>query len=76
VPKLIFLFTKDDLPASSKGVRGTIKSAINKVFTPKTEKPASKKSFNVINPNTGETVMEGVDEETAKKAAAKGYKYQ
>jgi len=39
-------FTKDDLPASSKGVRGTIKSAINKVFTPKTEKPA-KSLFNL-----------------------------
>jgi hypothetical protein len=34
------------------------------------------KTFNVINPNTGQIVMEGVDEETAKKAAAKGYKYQ
>lgn len=34
------------------------------------------KKFNVINPKTGAVVMEGVDEETAKKATAKGYKTQ
>lgn len=39
-------------------------------------KPASNKTFNVINPNTGEVIMKGVDEAAANKAKAKGYKVQ
>lgn len=34
------------------------------------------KTFNVINPNTGEVIMKGVDEQAANKAKAKGYKIQ
>lgn len=34
------------------------------------------KTFKIINPKTGAVVMEGVDEDAAKKATAKGYKVQ
>ena len=34
------------------------------------------KTFNIINPNTGEVIMKGVDEAAANKAKAKGYKVQ
>ena len=37
---------------------------------------ATAKTFNVINPNTGEVIMKGVDEAAANKAKAKGYKVQ
>lgn len=38
--------------------------------------PEKRKTFNVVNPKTGEVVMNGVDEATANKAKAKGYKIQ
>lgn len=41
----------------------------------RTKKTEAKK-FNVIDPTTGKVVMEGVDEDAANKAKAKGYKIQ
>lgn len=43
------------------------KSGNNKPFQ-------NKKTFNVINPQTGEVIMSGVDEAAANKAKSKGYK--
>jgi len=38
--------------------------------------PEKRKTFNVVDPNNGEIKMYGVDEATANKAKAKGYKIQ
>lgn len=49
-------------------------NVINKITGIKPEQPKGTAKFDIINPKTGEVVMPGVDEETAKKAESKGYK--
>jgi hypothetical protein len=67
-------YTKDDLPASSKGnrpkfVQKVVQAAqsIKKALTPA-------RKYSIINPKTGQAVMMNVDKEAAKIAEAKGYK--